>query len=158
MHQVAEAAKLITTRAEPNAKIIFGAVIDKDIKDEVRVTVVATGFDDRPRALAGALGRIERVSAGNMLYPRESEPVKDLRKNSNGKMPLRHLFGNRLEKMAAASEVSEAEPRDDRRADLVAAEEVSRSAEVMVYCIRFDEWLTVKSLPKLLSSQRSTSP
>jgi len=47
MHEVDEAAKIITSSVDPNAKIIFGSVIDKDMKDEVRVTVIATGFDNR---------------------------------------------------------------------------------------------------------------
>lgn len=47
MHEVAEAAKTITNNADPNAKIIFGAIIDENMKDEVRVTVIATGFDNR---------------------------------------------------------------------------------------------------------------
>lgn len=51
MHEVAEAAKLITNSADSNAKIIFGAVIDKDMKDEVRITVIATGFENRATPL-----------------------------------------------------------------------------------------------------------
>jgi len=47
MHEVAEAAKVITASADENAKVIFGAVIDEEMKDDVRVTVVATGFEDR---------------------------------------------------------------------------------------------------------------
>jgi cell division protein FtsZ len=45
MYEVSEAAKVITGSADPNAKIIFGTVIDETLKDEVRITVVATGFD-----------------------------------------------------------------------------------------------------------------
>lgn len=47
MHEIHEAAKLITQSADPNAKIIFGAVINENMKDEVRISVVATGFHDR---------------------------------------------------------------------------------------------------------------
>lgn len=47
MHEVNEAAKIITQNADSTAKIIFGAVIDEDMKDEAKVTVVATGFSDR---------------------------------------------------------------------------------------------------------------
>lgn len=47
MHEINEAAKLITQTADPNAKIIFGAVINESMKDEVRITVVATGFHER---------------------------------------------------------------------------------------------------------------
>lgn len=44
MYEVNEAARIITQSADPNAKIIFGAVIDENLKDEVKVTVIATGF------------------------------------------------------------------------------------------------------------------
>ncbi|MBI4449536.1 cell division protein FtsZ, partial [Candidatus Uhrbacteria bacterium] len=45
MHEVNEAAQIVTGSADQNAKIIFGTVIDETMKDEVRVTVIATGFD-----------------------------------------------------------------------------------------------------------------
>jgi len=48
MTEVNEAAKVITNAADPNAKIIFGAVIDDELKDKVRVTDVATGFGTVP--------------------------------------------------------------------------------------------------------------
>lgn len=47
MNDVNEAAKIITASADEDAKIIFGAVIDSKIKDEIKITVVATGFDGR---------------------------------------------------------------------------------------------------------------
>lgn len=46
MNEVNEAAKIVTESADPNAVIIFGAVIDPSMKDEIKVTVVATGFSD----------------------------------------------------------------------------------------------------------------
>lgn len=45
MHEVNEAAKIITSSADEDAKIIFGAVIDPKFKDEIKITVVATGFN-----------------------------------------------------------------------------------------------------------------
>ncbi len=56
MHEVSEAAKVITGSADDDAKVIFGANIDEDLKDEIRVTVVATGFDARERraSIAGS--------------------------------------------------------------------------------------------------------
>ena len=53
MHEAAEAAKVITAQADENAKIIWGTVIDDDLKDEVKITVIATGFDRRD---AGSMG------------------------------------------------------------------------------------------------------
>jgi cell division protein FtsZ len=44
--EVNEAAEIIAQAADPEANIIFGAVIDESIRDEVRVTVIATGFGD----------------------------------------------------------------------------------------------------------------
>jgi cell division protein FtsZ len=45
MSEVNEAAKIITVAADEEAKIIFGAVIDEKLKDQIKITVVATGFD-----------------------------------------------------------------------------------------------------------------
>ena len=49
LFEVNEAAEVVTGHADPNANVIFGAVIDESMKDEVRVTVIATGFGTRPR-------------------------------------------------------------------------------------------------------------
>ena len=49
MHEVAEAAKIITSSADEDAKVIFGANIDDSLGDEIRIAVVATGFDSRER-------------------------------------------------------------------------------------------------------------
>ena len=47
MHEVNEAAKIITASADSNAKIIFGTVIDKDLAEQVKITVIATGFEPK---------------------------------------------------------------------------------------------------------------
>ncbi|NLM51390.1 MAG: cell division protein FtsZ [Firmicutes bacterium] len=45
LFEVNEAAEIVAEAADPDAHIIFGAVIDDSLQDEVRVTVIATGFD-----------------------------------------------------------------------------------------------------------------
>ncbi len=55
MNEVAEAAKVITTTADQQAKIIYGVVIDPEMKDAVKVTVVATGFPSARAPEAPAL-------------------------------------------------------------------------------------------------------
>ena len=45
--EVSEAADAVTEAADPEATIIFGSVIDDTLVDQVRVTVIATGFGDR---------------------------------------------------------------------------------------------------------------
>ena len=50
LYEVNEAAKLIQEEAHQDANIIFGAVIDERLKEEVRVTVIATGFQQTERS------------------------------------------------------------------------------------------------------------
>ena len=60
LFEVNDAAEIIQNAADPNANIIFGAVIDESMTDEVRVTVIGTGFDHRPgsgRTRGGPLAR-----------------------------------------------------------------------------------------------------
>ncbi|MFA6304280.1 MAG: cell division protein FtsZ [Patescibacteria group bacterium] len=49
MHEVNEAAEVITSSIDSNAKVIFGAVIDESLNSEVKITVIATGFSPSNR-------------------------------------------------------------------------------------------------------------
>ncbi len=51
LHEVNEAASLISDAAHEDANIIFGSVIDPDLDEEVMVTVIATGFEEKPVAI-----------------------------------------------------------------------------------------------------------
>ncbi|MBA4396587.1 MAG: cell division protein FtsZ [Syntrophus sp. (in: bacteria)] len=46
LHEINEASSLIQKEAHEDANIIFGTVIDKNMGDEIRITVIATGFED----------------------------------------------------------------------------------------------------------------
>jgi len=46
LYEVNEASSLIQSEAHEDANIIFGTVIDENMKDEIRITVIATGFED----------------------------------------------------------------------------------------------------------------
>lgn len=48
LFEVNTAAELVQKSADPDANIIFGAVIDENLKDEILITVIATGFDKGP--------------------------------------------------------------------------------------------------------------
>ncbi len=47
MFEVDEAARIVTEAADPEANIIFGAVIDDAYTGQVKCTVIATGFDEK---------------------------------------------------------------------------------------------------------------
>ena len=51
MTEVDEAAKIISAAADPDANIIFGATIDENMHDQIRITLVATGFDQTKQRL-----------------------------------------------------------------------------------------------------------
>lgn len=72
MHEVSEAAKVITGNADPGAKIIFGAVIDENLKDELRITVIATGFESRELPISSVLSKSVFSQSG--LTPAKSSP------------------------------------------------------------------------------------
>ncbi len=55
LHEVSTAASMIAEHSDSDANIIFGAVIDDSLGDEMRVTVIAAGFD-RDRRSAGRVG------------------------------------------------------------------------------------------------------
>src|SRR3982074_3112699 len=60
LFEINEAAQLVSNSAAPDANIIFGAVIDDALGDEVRVTVIAAGFDE---SQVGRAGRVRARSA-----------------------------------------------------------------------------------------------
>jgi len=65
MFEVDEAARIITEAADPEANIIFGAVINDSYTGEIKITVVATGFDDFKRGvqIARPLGEFRPMSS-----------------------------------------------------------------------------------------------
>jgi cell division protein FtsZ len=80
LFEVNEAAEVVTSAADQNANVIFGAVIDESLGDEVRVTVIATGFGGRPRRKRreGGLEAPMPAMAAAPRADREREPDGDL--------------------------------------------------------------------------------
>lgn len=70
LFEVNEVAEIISSAADQEANIIFGAVIDETLDDELRVTVIATGFDERPKA--------EKIDSGELNIKPFSEDDLDI--------------------------------------------------------------------------------
>lgn len=77
MHEVNEAAKIITESCSPDAKIIFGAVINEDLKDEVRITVIATGFSGSKEFSGSQAEEISSISSKPFYKPSEFVKSKE---------------------------------------------------------------------------------
>jgi cell division protein FtsZ len=60
LYEVNEASSLIQEEADEDANIIFGTVIDPNMEDEIRITVIATGFDDFNKKKTESLGNVTR--------------------------------------------------------------------------------------------------
>ncbi len=83
LFEINEAAQLVSEAAHPEANIIFGAVIDDALGDEVRVTVIAAGFDggqppsrSRDKALGGYGAKEEQSSPVQDRAPVDAEPER----------------------------------------------------------------------------------
>jgi len=57
MNEVNQAAEIISKAADADAEIIFGAVIDEALVDQIKITVIATGFDETRQRLRDISGR-----------------------------------------------------------------------------------------------------
>jgi cell division protein FtsZ len=66
--EVNEAAKSVSQAAHPDANIIFGAMVDEKLDDQVWVTVVATGYGDEGRRKS--VGRLKEPAAGEVRVKR----------------------------------------------------------------------------------------
>ncbi len=85
LQEVNEALTLVHDAADPEAEIIFGSLIDDTMKDEVKITIIATGFQHRDARQRGQVLQpvqvplisrpVASVSSPNLSLPREREEV-----------------------------------------------------------------------------------
>lgn len=86
MLEINEAANIITETIDPNAKVIFGAVVDDQIrKGDVQITVVATGFDSNKvnELPVGLVNRAKSPSVGSLM----SQPAQPQRQSQEREEP-----------------------------------------------------------------------
>lgn len=70
MSEIDEAAKLISESCDPDANIIFGATIDENKVDEIKITVIATGFDEQR-------SRLEKLAQSTFETEEKREPPSE---------------------------------------------------------------------------------
>ena len=102
MFEVDEAARIISSSADPDANIIFGAVVKDELIDQVRITVIATGFDETRAKLASmtkpAVPPIQGVVSEPPLIrePEEDEEEARLETGEEEETP-EDVFGEKFE-------------------------------------------------------------
>lgn len=99
LFEVNEAAEIIYDLVDPSANLIFGAVVDKSLQQEVNITLIATGFGTRSDKENAALGSyMERRTTANVekkrggeksdsVKPRDGVPTGGVSGGSNVQVP-----------------------------------------------------------------------
>ena len=73
LQEVNTAAELIQRSVDPEANIIFGTVVDPNMSDEIKITVIATGFDDPDNAKPSGFDKIGGLGIGSSSKPWEKK-------------------------------------------------------------------------------------
>jgi len=76
LFEVNEAAEVVAAAASPEANIIFGAVIDDSMMDQIRVTVIATGFDGVRKQETMSFSSLSDEDSASLSVP-TLEPIGD---------------------------------------------------------------------------------
>ncbi len=72
LFEVNEAAEIIRSKAHPDANIIFGAVIDESLDEELRITLIATGFEAATKRKPYVAGRkTQDLDSKTIAFPRQ---------------------------------------------------------------------------------------
>ena len=69
LYEVQEAADIVASASDQEVNMIFGSVINENLKDEIIVTVIATGFNEeviQPKPTRPAFGQPQKPSAANV--------------------------------------------------------------------------------------------
>ncbi len=78
IHEVSEACSLVEDAAHEDANIIFGSVVDPNIGDDVRITVIATGFDRPQEGVSPSTGAHgQRGAAAPVAYQSKGQITQD---------------------------------------------------------------------------------
>jgi cell division protein FtsZ len=75
LHEVAEASSLVQRTADPEANIIFGTVIDQEMTDQMKITVIATGFSDDRASKAEAAKAAAREARPETPPPQQRRDI-----------------------------------------------------------------------------------
>ncbi|ULT58505.1 cell division protein FtsZ [Neobacillus drentensis] len=87
LYEVQEAADIVATATDQEVNMIFGSVINETLKDEIIVTVIATGFNEevaQPKVTRPSFGQVKpTVNPVKREHKREEAPQEPVRNNTN---------------------------------------------------------------------------
>jgi len=123
LHEVAEAARIIADAVDPDANIISGMVIDEELADEMKVTVIATGFE------GGGGRRVESSRPMVRNHPQERSPEREAAPPPPAAYRERTREPENRPEIAARAEPPRSEPRREPARVEPSPREVEADAE-----------------------------
>jgi cell division protein FtsZ len=93
LFEVNEAAEVIKEAADPEANIIFGTVIDDRMRDEVKVTVIATGFDGTRKVKTNKFSAEANAGIESSLDERSREILAEIERDREQRQTLSEQLG-----------------------------------------------------------------
>ena len=80
LYEVNEAAEIVMSASDPEVNMIFGAIINEDLKDDIKVTVIATGFENKPIPLSP---KLKPASTGEGSEQRAAHQLRPFGNSTN---------------------------------------------------------------------------
>ena len=87
MNEVDEAAKIIAQAADSDANIIFGATIDETMRDQMKITVIATGFDSTRQTLREFVAPPQQQYSGGSSFGQQTNQNQEEQQDQNNQTP-----------------------------------------------------------------------
>ena len=95
MNEVQKVSSLISENAGGDANIIFGATIDDNYKDKIKITLIATGFDDQKIRLSSLMGTgLTKKQALFKILLIKMIPRKEVKEKSDGENGENDIFSS----------------------------------------------------------------
>ena len=106
LHEVNDVADIIYSAVDPEANILFGSVIDESLKDEIMVTVIATGFSNEMSESRKSKINVDSIGFSNQTTSTNNSPVINLEDSAYQKIEKEaptQDFVNRRQSIETAS-------------------------------------------------------
>ncbi len=113
MAEVSDASSIISDAADPDANIIFGATIDEELGSKIKISVIATGFDERPgynqRVMFGAYSRDSRrrMTSASTMVAKSSMPASDEDPGKIDRAPTGYTQPRTMSQIAGEEEIEQ---------------------------------------------------
>lgn len=85
LYEVNEAADIVMQASHPEVNMIFGAVINENLKDEIHVTVIATGFDGQKNKEESTASNVEKRGA-KPVFGLDNTPLTTIKEKKNSRI------------------------------------------------------------------------